>query len=249
MTSQDAQNSTSVYKLGRVAFTVEGSDQNFRNELDTLLPRCVDTVQKKIANPSTLRTLQNDIYEMHDDCLWLDAGCLVTPNGKKVLIIGRSGAGKSTTTMALALGYDWKVVAEDILLIDYKKDLLITFGAPFSLKPGTAELLDESIGRAPDPIIGGEWSPLGTMLAPRNLTAQFDVSIVFTRDNENPQFNISPLSASEFLRKCLPVSNVLRMKGAGEKLLDYVSPGKCLEIAGGTVRQRVDKILQLAKEC
>jgi hypothetical protein len=247
MTCTGKSNQSSVYKLGRIAFRVEGCNQSFRDELDTLLPQSQDEAQETLESPSTLRNLQNQIYEMHDDCLWLDAGCLLTPAGKKILIIGRSGAGKSTTTMALALAHDWKVLAEDILLIDYKNDLLITFGAPFSLKPGTVELLRDSVGRVPDPIVNGEWSPLGTMVAPRDLSAHFDVSVVFTRDRENPCFKISTLSPAEFIRKCLPVSNVLRMKGAGEKLLEYVSKGSCIEIADGTVQERVDKILELAK--
>lgn len=247
MNGPDKSKSTPVYKLGRIAFAVEGCNQSFRTELNTLLPQSEEQAQEIVHSPSTLRTLQNQIYEMHDDCLWLDAGCLLTPDGKKVLIIGRSGAGKSTTTMALALAYDWKVLAEDILLIDYKNDVLITFGAPFSLKPGTLELLRDSVGRVPEPIVGGEWSPLGTMVAPRGLTADFDVSLVFTRDRENPVHAVTQLSPAEFLRKCLPVSNVLRMKGAGEKLLEYVSKGTCLEIADGTVQERVDKILELVR--
>jgi len=245
MNCPDKSKSTPVYKLGRISFAVEGCNQSFRTELDTLLPQSEEQAQEIVQSPSTLRTLQNQIYEMHDDCLWMDAGCLLTPDGKKVLIIGRSGAGKSTTTMALALAYDWKVLAEDILLIDYKKDILITFGAPFSLKPGTLELLQDSIGRVPEPIINGEWSPLGPMVAPRDLKAHFDVSLVFTRDREHPSHKITELSPAEFLRKCLPVSNVLRMKGAGEKLLEYVSKGVCVEIADGTVRERVNKILEL----
>jgi len=244
MNSSGKQN-TPVYKLGRIPFTVEDSDQTFRDELNVLLPKSPDSAKESVSKLTTLRALQNHIYEMHDDCLWLDAGCLITPNGKKILIIGRSGAGKSTTTMALALGYDWKVVAEDILLIDYQNDLLITYGAPFSLKPGTVELLRDSIGQVPDPIIGGEWSPLGKMVAPSGQSAYFDVSIVFTRNYDQPAFRINTLTPAEFLRKCLPVSNILRMKGAGEKLLEYVSAGQCLEIEDGTVSERLDKILQL----
>jgi hypothetical protein len=234
-----------VYKLGRVAFSVENSNPTLSDELDALIPKCQSPAEETLNSPETLRTLQNSIYELHNDCLWLDAGCLITPSQKKVLIIGRSGAGKSTTTMAMALAYNCKVVAEDILLIDIKNDKLITFGAPFSLKPGTLELLRDSVGKVPSPIIGGEWSPLGDMVAPRDVSANFDVSLVFTRNYQAPNFHITTITPAEFYRKCLPISNILRMKGAGEKLLQYVGSGICLEIEDGTVQQRVDKILEL----
>jgi hypothetical protein len=147
--------------------------------------------------------------------------------------------------MAMALAYNCKVVAEDILLIDLKNDTLITFGAPFSLKPGTLELLRESVGKVPSPIIGGEWSPLGDMVAPRDVRANFDVSLVFTRNYNDPKFRITTISPAEFYRKCLPISNILRMKGAADKLLNYIGGGVCLEIEDGTVQQRVHKILEL----
>ena len=183
-----------------------------------------------------------DLLKRHHDCMWLDAGCLIAPNGKKILFVGRSGAGKSTTTMALALAYDWKVIAEDILLIDIHQNRLITFGGPFSLKEGTLELLWNSIGRVPDPILNGEWSPLGAMAAPTETEARFDFAIVLFAGSA---MSVSPISSIEFLRNCLPLSNILRITGAGEKLVDYVSAGSCLEIEGGTLKERLNFILSL----
>lgn len=124
--ASDGSEKPSIYKLGRVAFSVENGSPTLNDELELLIPKCQSPATETLQNPETLRMLQNSIYKLHDDCLWLDAGCLITPSQKKVLIIGRSGAGKSTTTMAMALAYNCKVVAEDILLIDIKNDTLIT---------------------------------------------------------------------------------------------------------------------------
>ncbi len=238
-----------VYKLGRIAFSIENGAAPFLDDLEILLPRCSEANAGEIhqVRSNDLRDLQNHIFELHAGCLWLDAGCLITPSGKRVLIVGRSGAGKSTTTMALALAYDWKVIAEDILLIDFNKDELITFGAPFSLKPGTKELLRDSIGKVPDPIIKLEWSPLGKMSAPSGASAFFDVCFVFTRNREQPNFGVTKLSAGEYYRKCLPISNIIRVPAAGEKLLAYVGSAQCFEIEDGTLDERLTKILQLCQ--
>ncbi len=245
-----SQVGAAVYKLGRIAFTIDDGTSEFLNQLEILLPSCPNAKNGEVQHvrSNDLRELQNQIFQLHGGCLWLDAGCLITPNGKRVLIVGRSGAGKSTTTMALALAFGWKVVAEDILLIDYEKDELITFGAPFSLKPGTKELLQEAIGKVPNPIINLEWSPLGKMAARSGAKAHFDVCIVFSRSyDDEPKLRITNLSPAEFLRKCLPISNVLRMNGASEKLLEYVSAGERIEIEDGSVRERLDKIATLCK--
>ncbi len=236
-----------VYKLGRIAFAIKDGLAPFLGDLEILLPRCDDAKESEVhfVNSNNLRDLQNHIFELHSGCLWLDAGCLVTPNDKKILIVGRSGAGKSTTTMALALAHDWKVVAEDILLIDINKDELITFGAPFSLKPGTQELLLDSIGKAPTPIVRLEWSPLGDMVAPQGASAFFDYCFVFTRNHTDPAFQVSKLTASEYYRKCLPISNIIRIPAAGEKLLEYVSAAQCFEINDGTLDERLHKILEI----
>src|ERR1700722_506057 len=138
---------TSVFHLGRVVFSVANCQSDFQKTLDILLPHH--------ANPESLK--EEDIYEVntgctqdirgllthilkrHLGCIWIDAAALIAPNGKKVLIVGQSGAGKSTTTMALALRYGWKVLGEDLVLLDQKTDQIINFASPFSLKKGTRE--------------------------------------------------------------------------------------------------------------
>ena len=246
---------TSVYKLGRVAFSVKNCDEGFTEDLDVLLPHASETEYEdidihdvKMGCERDLRGLLNHILKKHLGCLWIDAGCLITPAGKKILISGQSGAGKSTTTMALALGYGWKVVAEDLLLLDKEQDMLLTFASPFSLKSGTFEMLKECVGRGPDPILQSEWSPLGEMAASGTFDAHFDFSIVLNRavDGE-PNLVLDEVSPIEYLRSILPISNTLRYKDASEKMIEYFSSGRCVRFSGGTLRERLDTILDLCK--
>ncbi|HEV8718174.1 MAG TPA: hypothetical protein VGX03_35830 [Candidatus Binatia bacterium] len=157
-----------IYALGRISFIVKSSDAAFERELTKLLPRprsTPDTIHE-IRTGSDLRVLISDILGRHAGCLWIDAACLLSPHGQKVLIAGHSGAGKSTTTaLALALRYGWKVLAEDVTLIDLQADAVIVFAAPFSLKAGTVKLLQESIAMVPAPVVFGEWVSMNDMCA------------------------------------------------------------------------------------
>jgi hypothetical protein len=243
---------STVFKLGRVAFSVANCENDFKTTLDILFPHC--------PNPETLK--EEEIYEVHTGCIqdirgllnhilkrhlgsiWIDAGVLIAPNGKKVLLVGQSGAGKSTTTMALALGYGWKVLGEDLILLDQKTDKIISFASPFSLKEGTRELLEETIHKAPDPILLDEWSPMGSMAAHGDVDLPFDISIFFERSLEyDPQLQIIETAKSEFVRKMLRVSNLLRHKDSPEKMVGYLGSGPCLTMRSGTLPERLQAIL------
>lgn len=241
-----------VFRLGRVTFSITNCDTVFEKELHELLPRCDEdvpleqVVEIKTGCSRDVRGLLNHIFKRHSGCLWIDAGCLISPNNRKVLIAGQSGAGKSTLTMALALGYGWKVLAEDVLLIDCKADNLLTFASPFSLKDGTFELLKSTVGKAPEPILLDEWSPLKEMSAKGEFAAEFDLSILVERPNgRNVDLQTSAIPAQTLLRRVLPISNILRIDGASEKALSYFDRGQCLNVVGGTLRERIDLLLEL----
>lgn len=236
-----------VYKLGNISFTVPPNQGPELEYLDALLPQGShsDFITIPEGTVYDLRSLQNLILEKHRGLIWLDAGCLINKSDKKLLIVGMSGAGKSTTTMALAIGYRWKVIAEDILLIDTKTDRLITLGAPFSLKPGTLELLKKSIGAVPTPIFDDEWAPLGDLASYELNTAHFDYAVYFESKAIPPR----PMCASEitvgsYFRQILSTSNILRLRDAPDKMLEYLNSAKCFSISGGSLKERLDYILE-----
>jgi hypothetical protein len=246
-----------VFKLGRVLFSVANCQDDFQTTLDILLPTYPnpETLQaEEIHEVQTgctqdIRGLLNHILKRHLGCIWIDAGALIAPNGKKVLIVGQSSAGKSTTTMALALRYGWKVLGEDLVLIDQKIDKIITFASPFSLKAGTRELLEQTIQKAPDPILHGEWSPLGDMAGQGDIDLPFDLSIFLERGEEfAPQLQIIETSQSEFVRKILRISNLLRLKDSAEKMVGYLGSRPCLTLRSGTLPERLQSILNAVSD-
>ncbi len=239
-----------VYTLGRISFTVESADAAFERELARLLPRprvTPDTIHE-VPTGSDVRELISDILGRHSDCLWIDAACLRSPHGKKVLISGHSGAGKSTTAMALALGHGWKVLAEDVTLIDPQTNTVIVFAAPFSLKAGTIELLQESIRMTPEPVVFGEWVSMNGMSAEDECSTDFDLSFHFGKVGNGGAIEQITCTPAEYTRLLLCCSNLVHDSGRPDRFVEYVGSGACYQITGGCLRERLNLILDLADE-
>ena len=239
-----------LYTLGRVVFLIENCDPAYEEAFRTLLPPYLgpqladDQIAKlRVGERHELRNLLNQVLRLHASCLWIDAGCLISPKGQTVLIAGASGSGKSTTTMALALGYGWKVLAEDILLLDLENDKLIGISSPFSIKKGTLELLETAIGKTLEPLWLDEWSPLNEMAAKGEFEAKFDLALILKKDWHASTVQISPLHSASYVNKLLPISSALRINGAADRMARYLSGGQCLEFVGGTLTQRLNAIL------
>jgi hypothetical protein len=246
-----------LFSLGRTVFFAQNCNPSFEQELEILLPRYSQSTAVKITplaietqGTNNLRALINVVLKNHSGCVWIDAGCLIAPSGAKILLSGFSGAGKSTTTMALAIGYGWKVVAEDLLLIDVEEKKLLTFASPFSLKQGTLELLRDSIGRLPEPILHGEWSPLKDMAASGEYDAKFDFTILLEqiKPNAGKGLELVSMHPTTYLRKLIRISNILRIDGAAEVISEAIDKSECFTFIGGTLRERVDAIRKLSGE-
>jgi hypothetical protein len=246
-----------LFSLGRTVFFAQNCDLSFEQDLEILLPRYNQSTALEITplaietgGTNNLRALINVVLKNHAGCVWIDAGCLIAPSGAKILLAGFSGAGKSTTTMALAIGYGWKVLAEDLLLIDVQEKKVLTFASPFSLKRGTLELLQDCIGRSPDPILQGEWSPLKDMAASGEYAAKFDFTVLLEpiKSNQGKGLELVSMHPTAYLRKLIRISNILRIDRAEEVILEAIDRSECFSFIGGTLPERVNAIRKLAGE-
>jgi hypothetical protein len=242
-----------MFQLGRTKFTVHNCDQVFVQELAKVLPRCRDDqlsqdepYDVRMGCEKTVRGLLNHILKRHLGCLWISAAYLISPSGKKLLIAGSSGSGKSTLAAALSLGYGWKALSEDLTLFDVHSDEIIPFNSPFSIKPGSVELLNETVGCSVGPLILDEWMPLGEAGSDSNCDAHTDVVLILERNADPGPIQFSSLSPDEFLLRILPHSNIVRLPGAASgKITEYVSSGKCYRSANGSLKERLDLVFTL----
>ncbi len=236
-----------LYRLGRISFVVKSADAGFQNELARLLPACrvAPEVIYEIESDGNFRQLVGEILGLQSEYLWLSAACVVSPAGHKVLISGNSSAGKSTTVLALALRYGWKVLAEDLTCIDLHTGRIISFATPFSLKKGTVELLQETISMVPEPVALGEWVPQSDLHAHGEYGSNLDLSLYFGTARHGEPMQVSVCSPGEYVRLLLPCSNLIHCAHGPDKLAEYVSSGTCYRVSGGSLSERLNLILEL----
>ncbi|HEY9679197.1 MAG TPA: PqqD family protein [Drouetiella sp.] len=241
------------FKLGMNYFHVNHCNDDFARNLQ----KCVPMVDEMPVDGNfydcnmgcsfDLRELFNHMLKRHFIHIWLDAASLVSPGGKKLLIAGKSSSGKSTTSMALALSFNFKVLSEDITLIDPNTDAIVNFASPFSLKAGTIDLLQRTFGiELGDPYFG-EWIPLGEASYGKNVQAPYDAALLFELD-KNEGFKTDPITPSDFTRHLLPYSNFVKKEGALEKFMGYLPADRCFHIVNGSLEERIAKIGEIIGE-
>jgi hypothetical protein len=241
-----------VYKLGRLKFSVKNCDPTFAQSLKELLPpgQCENDETTKVVDVATgcnndFDALFGYMRERHRDCLWIDAACLKSPRGQLVLLAGASNTGKSTTALALALGYGWSVLAEDVTLIDLKQNKILSFLTPFSIKDGTLQLLNNTIGRAPASLIKEQWVAMGEMGCTDNYDLDFNLAILLLDlAKEELSFEVAAISPQTFVRMILSRSNILRIHGSADQLAGSLSTGTCYSLKGGSLQERINFIFE-----
>lgn len=255
---------TTIFKLGKVAFSVRNCDAQFAEQLEQLLPRCEDsTVREEDIIDVNMGCCQdftgliNHIYRRQKGCLWINAACLLSPSGRKVLIAGIPGSGKSTVAMTLALGYGWKVWSEDITVFDYKRGKILGFASPFALRAGTRELLQDAVDIDPQPILLNEFMPVGELAVRHDGALPVDVSIILEQMQPAPEQMQPPLeqtqpaleqkeiSLNDYMRQILQISNILRLDDGTTAFETCFDATRCFALSGGTLRERVNKIIEI----
>jgi hypothetical protein len=250
VTTKDSTSVNQIFKLGQVSFTVFGTEESIQVELPRLFPpgsTKAARIHEASVSGGNIRTIISNLLAEHSHCLWFDAACLLSPEAKKLLIVGGSGSGKSTSAMALVFGHGWKVFCEDIALIDPNTDELLSFPSPFSLKEGTLDHLRTASKIEPESVILNEWIPMPSSLVAETCAATFDVVIRLDAARNDIPLECKELSAGDFMRVILPNSNLIHHDEGFEKTMQYIKNARCYRLTGGTLLERIEKIFELTR--
>lgn len=235
-----------VYSLGRFAFAFDRADvANDRGLAAVFLPTsgrpaCVDRIDSR----ATVRSVIDLALGRHADCLWIHGSSLVSARGRLVLLAGGAGVGKTTTALALSLAHGWKVFADDATLID-DAHAVVGFAAPFSLKPGTLELLDACCGRWPRRVVvEEEFIPVGGMHAGESRAAEFDLAVYLDGPGSARRLASHEFAAAEFVRLLLRSANAMHQPGGADRLMGYLGAARCHRVMGGSLSERVGFVLE-----
>jgi len=239
-----------AYRVGDLVFHISHSNAEFAGEIDKLLPHAVAAEESsvrdiKMGGSRDVKELISYILERHAGFLWTAAACLVSPGGKKLLVSGRAQSGKSTASLALALGFGWKVLSEDVTLFNPVTDQIVNLRVPFAVKSGTLEILRDSIAIAPEQLILNEWLPVHGLDADSNCDANIDFAVHLEFDPNAKSFDCQPLSLSQYLRKTLPTSNAVRINNGTDKFLKYLQNAGTYCFSAGSLVERLEKLAEL----
>lgn len=176
--------------------------------------------------------------------LAIEAALLVTPAGTPVWLSGGTQAGKSTLTVALALGLGWKVISEDFVYVDRGNPVPVV--VPLSLRAGAPDLIRCATGQFPEPLVEHRWFIRPSIFETRPLFKNDPLALCLTLNaNSGSSMKISEIPWTRYIRSILPLSNAQRNPGGVEQLSNLFEKARCLLIENGTVADRLEFLSKL----
>jgi len=208
-----------------------------------------DDVPFEEQSYSAINYVISNITALHPNSIWLDAATLRSPDGKLVLLVGGSFAGKTTLSLALALGHKWKILTEDITLLGVSNNRLVPLARPSCLRPGTREALSEAIGFAPQPQVLDQWYFNEELFCNKACDGKFELAVKLDKiDNAGQsKLEVSSVASGQIIREILPVSNLLRGDRGIDAMGQTMESASCFMFRGGTTAERMQAILQVSK--
>jgi len=262
---------THLYVLGSKTYNLKSENPQLLQMLDKLLPKFDKKSSKDgepeiidLDGPLTIRGLDETLWAKdnpalalssildrvlldHSGYLWIDASALVMPNGQLALISGPSHSGKTTLSFSLALAHGWKILAEDIVLIDIESRRIAPFARPLSLRPDTKGKIKTATGHQIEDLHFNGWTFNQSLCCLEPKPAKFALAITLsvTDANSNSALEMTELTPAEYVRRLLTHSNAVRLE-KGVDILTDSAQGTCYLLAGGVLPDRLETVLRLS---
>ncbi len=253
MPDSGARIADQVFKLGLFQFKLSSSTPK---ELDLMVQafqaatslRCDQVINTDdciglIPPVHPIEAVIARAFRFHDNTLYVEGCVFVTPQNKKVLLMGLSHAGKTTLTAAVAIGLKWKIVTEDIVFIDSRTHNIISFVRPLSLRPGARQLILEAGATLP-PLEEDRWLIDHQLFVNQAVASEFDYCVLLTRDQTNTS-DFSAVPTTKLLRTILPMSNALHIDNGPDLLNLCLEHSQCFIMQNGTVKDRLIFLSQI----
>ncbi|HEY9791901.1 MAG TPA: hypothetical protein V6D22_15960 [Candidatus Obscuribacterales bacterium] len=262
-----------AFQFGRCRFAVEADDPQLIEWIESLFlpdnqPGAMLIVVKlsdfQCDEEFSSRSLQDQrslmisgllrrLYECHVDCIWMDAATVRSPNDKLVLLAGPSCAGKTTLALAMSLARGWKILSEDITLIDPVRNDVLACPTPSGMRAGTADKL-VTFANLKEGISDREgWFFDKNLYFRKSMPAKFDMAVFLDPLDETDNtgactMSVRALSAYEYIKSVLPYSNLLRLDDKIGVLYHAIENSRCLKLRRGSLPERVDFLSQVQQE-
>lgn len=261
-----------IYILGSHVYKLKSENSDLLAVLDKLLPayKNHENTQEEVFDldgPLAIRGLDKSLFAKDDPLialvslldraladhagyLWIDASTMLTPQGQLVLIAGPSHSGKTTLTLAMALAHAWKILAEDITLIDLQTGLLVPFARPLSLRPDTTEKIKQATGLDAGSFILEGWLSNKDWYSLQPVQADFHLAIdlAVTDKSSSESLKIKQVPIGEFSRNLITHSNALRYDNGVKILSESFDHARLYLLSEGSPKDRIKSILELLLE-
>lgn len=254
-----------IVSLGRWHGILQSKNASFLEKIMNVLPKlstneaASNAVLVDINNASSdsdpslaITQVINEALRYHHDLLWVDASCLKTKDNKLVLVAGDSMSGKTTISLAFAGLENWKILAEDIVLIDFDKNQILNFGRPLSLREGALDRIRKikNFNLSETPLSNWYFDPSYYLNQPEPIEIALAILLSNTQDTqgtENPPcLEVTKLEPESFVRSLLPLSNLLHApRLQALKLSQCLKDTTCLKLSYGELGERMQAISKL----
>ncbi len=178
---------------------------------------------------------------------WVEAAALRNQNDDMLLLTGGSYAGKTTLSLALALTGEWKILSEDIVLVDVDNECMVPFARPLSLRAGSMERIAQATGLPSKKLLDDEWYFDPEVYYYKSLPLKFKNALhlePFTAQTPD-QLAVEKISPAVYVRKILELSNLLRYPGGIELFSRSIEEADCYLLRGGQLKDRLDFVSTL----
>jgi hypothetical protein len=181
--------------------------------------------------------------KFHQGMIWLEGAGLVDKNKNLILVCGASQSGKTTLSLALASAFGWKIISEDLILVNPTTKQVVPFARPLGLRPDSIDRIlkvtDKSgfAGLSAD-----DWYFDPQIHHYSEAPFKFSQAILLNSANIQPEapLSIEEVSMSQFLRDILPIANCVRVEGAIDLVNEGLQGTSCFIIKGGNLKERLE---------